>query len=452
MARVNSNASSKSKSSIGRKEGLVDYTATSNNNRYNLRGHRTISAMANKMKDFLNGASSPAEPHSLAPPKGLSDEQGSIYHELAEVVKSRKESNIAPPQIVVITDLAKDLDDLVAMLVLSELHYLRIIELKGFVANLMPAEKRARFGRGALDLLGLQNIPIARGTEGSLEFFEEHEYEFKCDFMADKDVSENWYDLLPRLYKDAAKEDQEIKLLLISSLRDIHFFSRTCEDLLKKVTKEIVIQGGYFMDGDKLTATPNVANNKWDSISSRNFHTWMQDNDIHSTVFTKIAAYETPLTSDFFHELEETGHPIGRYLRGVQLMQDRKFWEAASSPDESKRFAKYMDTEWFLKEKSSWYDSHGPEDTKPVGDEIIPYLTKVIIYDAIAAVGTIGDDALKKLQVLRDVPNEDPKHRIYGIEASDKEPRNSGVHGDKMILVIKALIKGALLRTRVSPS
>lgn len=448
MARVNSNASTKSKGSVGRKEGLgSNDSATSN--RYNLRGHRTLSAMTNKMKGFLNGVPNLALPDPLAPPDGLSIEQSSVYHQLAAVVRARKDNGTLAPQIVVVTDLAKDLDDLVAMLVLSELHRLGVVELKGFVANLMPAEKRARFGRGALDLLGLKHIPIAKGTEGSLEFFEAHEYEFQCDFMAEEDVCENWYDLLPRLYEDAAKKEQKIKLLLISSLRDVYFFSRTYEELLKKVTKEIVIQGGYYIDGDhKLTATPNVANNKWDSISSRNFHTWMQANDMESKVFTKIAAYETPLTSGFFHELEETGHPIGIYLRGIQLIQDRKFWEAASNPDESKRFAKYMDTEWFLKEKSSWYDSHGPEDKKPVGDEIIPYLTKVIIYDAIAAIGTIGDDALEELKVLQDIPVENATHRVYGIEANDKEPRNSGVHGDKMILVIQALIKGALLQNR----
>jgi hypothetical protein len=56
---------------------------------------------------------------------------------------------------VVITDLAKDYDDLAVIIVLKELYRLRFMHLEAFIANLELSRKRAIYGRVALDSLGL---------------------------------------------------------------------------------------------------------------------------------------------------------------------------------------------------------------------------------------------------------------------------------------------------------
>jgi hypothetical protein len=56
---------------------------------------------------------------------------------------------------MVITDLAKDYNDLAAIVVLKELYRLGFVHLKAFIANLELSCKRAIYGRAALDSLGL---------------------------------------------------------------------------------------------------------------------------------------------------------------------------------------------------------------------------------------------------------------------------------------------------------
>jgi hypothetical protein len=66
--------------------------------------------------------------------------------------------------VVVITDVAKDYDDLAAIVVLKELHRLGYVRLEAFIVNLKPARKRAIYLRAALDSLGLQDIPVGVGN------------------------------------------------------------------------------------------------------------------------------------------------------------------------------------------------------------------------------------------------------------------------------------------------
>jgi hypothetical protein len=90
-----------------------------------------------------------------------------------------------PPGVVVISDLAKDYDDLAAMVELKELDRFEIVELEAYIANLEPADMRAIYGRAALDSLGLQHVPIGVGTKASTKKHEEYGYEFDSPFMPD---------------------------------------------------------------------------------------------------------------------------------------------------------------------------------------------------------------------------------------------------------------------------
>lgn len=89
-------------------------------------------------------------------PNGLSRDEFALYEKLLNVVDERAkhsgDSKQPVFQVIAVTDLAKDYDDLLAMMVLKELPRLSV-KLEGFVANLMPSRIRALFGRGALDSL-----------------------------------------------------------------------------------------------------------------------------------------------------------------------------------------------------------------------------------------------------------------------------------------------------------
>lgn len=389
-------------------------------------------------------------------PDGLSLEERAQYETLLKVVAARPALGVKTPRVIVITDLAKDYDDLAAMVVLKELHRLGVVTLLGFVANLMPQEDRVRFGRGALDLLGLHDIPIAQGTSGfppsAKKKHTPFDYEFKCDFMADENderiIKEGMGEkLLHRLFSDAVATKQKLTLVLISSLEDIYAFSTKYTELFKEAVSNIVFQGGYSISPEgNLIADPAANNNRYDIDAAREFHNFIQESGIPSVVYTKVAAFATPLTSVLFDEMAKTHHPLGKHLRHVQVFQDLAFYTTASKEKPEERFAPFMDRKWFLENKTSWFDKNPPDAPYPNGKEVVPYLTKVIVYDALAGLGASGQDALDALEVLTPYNPSPPSiHRVVGFAGPPSDP---GVHPDQMALVLSALLKGSLLTSR----
>jgi hypothetical protein len=383
-------------------------------------------------------------------PQGLSEKERSHYQTLIDLVKDNPKRK--QPHVVVITDLAKDYDDLAAMVVLKELHRLGVIKLLGFIAKLMPAKERAKFGRGALDTLGLEDIPIATGTSGFPEkAHRKHKllpYEFDCDFMVNNDNvggEGSGEILLEKLCKEARKPENKLTLVLISSLEDIYTFSSNHSDLLKDAVGNIVLQGGYTVSPEgNLEPDEAANNNRYDLEAAKKFHAFMKDHLIPSTVYTKVAAFATPLTVDLFTEMAETNHPIGIHLKKVQVLQDLSFYKTASKPEPKDRFASFMDQKWYLENKTSWFDAKENEGKPyPKDEEVIPWLTKVVIYDALAALGASGSDALDALKVLTHNDAQPPSiHQIVGFAGPPSDP---GIDPEQMASVLSAFLKGSLL-------
>jgi len=284
-------------------------------------------------------------------PKDLSEEQVEVYRSLRRVHDARERNGTRPSRVFVISDIAKDCDDLVAWIILKELHRFNIIELVGFIANLKPTYQRARYGRGALDALGLKNIPIAQGLDAVTKAgHKAQDHEFKdCTFMAPEGTEfESGEDLLYSVLADAKTHKYQIQLLLISSLTDIAKFSQIFPKLLTAQVSEINMQGGYTVDSeDRVTKIENAANNSFDPVSAKIFHNFISDHKIKTTVYTKVAALaQLPIFSRFFQELKDIGHVLGKRLFRFHRRQEINFYEIACNDDPTKRFQPWMDKGW----------------------------------------------------------------------------------------------------------
>jgi hypothetical protein len=389
-------------------------------------------------------------------PTGLTRDERGVYEILIESLKTRVANGQKPPHLAVITDLAKDYDDLTAMVLMRELHRLGLVKLEGFVANLQPAQERARFGRGALDHLGLRNVPIAVGSRGSIKEHKVASYEFEdCPFMAPKSTKfEDGQVLLERIFKTAVREQRKLTLVLLSSLMDINRFTTAHPSLLKEAVANISIQGGMYFDASgNLKADGAAANNDFSMVDAEEFTTKIQTAHIPSTVYTKHAAFATKVPAAFFGELGDSGHPIGVHLRQVQLAQDLKFYSDCLDP--KTRYREFMTPEWYLQNKSTWFENH-PHDEKleayPNLEEVVDYLSVAVLYDALAGLGAVGADVLNALGVLKLPLGGDAIHRIVGTESGSKKAGNlvtdPGIHAKKMRTVIEALLKGSLLSSQ----
>ncbi|KAK0111217.1 hypothetical protein ONS95_001591 [Cadophora gregata] len=411
------------------------------------------------VQEPLDGPYEPIDPRI---PKGLTQEEGSFYEGLITIVKDReqqfKRDGIdRKPYIVTITDLAKDYDDLMAMMCLKEFDRMGVIQIEGFVANLKPAEERALFGRGALDSLGRSDLPIGIGSIGDAQRQLNnylHEFDNTEDFIAPKSTKlPQGQELLKKIFTESLAKDKKLTVLTISSLMDIAQFSREHTKLLKNGTANVVLQGGYRMINDKLVPDPAAANNRFDLEGAATFHKFMQDYDIPSTAWTKVAANATPIYSSLFEFLDETGHPLGRYLRGVQTSQELNFYARCCSDHP---FAPHMTQDWAVKTKSTWFAAgHEPDEEYPLGEAMLPYFTKVIAYDALAVVGASGEDVLEKFGIVKPLKKrtdaEHPLHHIIGIPKTDGAgdeaglPEEENLDGRQMGIAISALMKGSIL-------
>ncbi|PBP25966.1 inosine/uridine-preferring nucleoside hydrolase [Diplocarpon rosae] len=405
-------------------------------------------------KDTLDGPYRPKT--SLKIPEGLTQAEGQFYEGLVQVLKIRqartsRDGIDRTPHIVTITDLAKDYDDLMALMCLKELHRMDIVQLEGFVANLMPAKRRALFGRGALDSLGLSKIPIGIGSVGDpLRELDNYSHEFDNTerFVApDKTSLEEGQKLLRDIFEKETLEKKKLTVLTISSLMDVANFSQEEPDLLRHGVSNVILQGGYRLVDKKLVPDPAAANNCFDIKGAELFHEFMQRNNISSTAWTKVAANATPIFSSLFEFLHNTGHPLGLYLRSVQMSQEVAFYDRCCS---GRPFAPHMTQEWAVKNKTTWFAAgHEPDEPVPLGEAMLPYFTKVIGYDALAVVGASGEDILRCFDIIRPLKKrqdaDHPLHHLVGIPSVDGLPEEANLDGEKMGVAISALMKGSIL-------
>jgi hypothetical protein len=417
-------------------------------------------------------------------PFGLTTQEQGVYHTLIRAMK--RQAGQAPPRVVVITDLGKDYDDLAAMVVLKELHRLGLIKLEGFIANLHPPKTRAQLGRCVLDLLGLEDIPIAWGEEAEARTGMQkppHDYEFGlCDFLKpDSDFVMTPYDqdkanrpggieiesgvkFLDRLVQstiqkpgEAAK--QKLTFLLISSLADIATYAKREPEHLAAVTENIILQGDYSIEQaptpQHSILIPNLqaANNGFDVQSSSEFHAYMGNHHIPSVVFTKVAAIAASMSTEVFDQLAGTTHPIGIHLQKIQSIQDTRFYDNACN---GPRHMPHMNQDWFLSTKTRYFQEYSEDDPrpKPVQAEVLQYVN-LLLYDALAALGTLPRDVLRQLDVLDPrQPFLNEEHSIHNIigkaempakDGKEKVPKDTGIKPENMKLAITALLKGSLL-------
>ena len=392
----------------------------------------------------------------------LSYKEQRLYDILLEFAQARKVNHVPVPRVVVITDLAKDYDDLAAMVVLKELHRLGLIKLEAFIANFEPARKRALYGRGALDSLGLHDVPIGVGTKASTKDYEEYCYEFEAPFMPDektftpnkKNFFEDGFELLDQVFDQAIEEDQKLICVLISSLTDIAGYTKA---YLEKAVARVYMQGGYSISAKDIpTPWDDAANNMVDMPAAETFHKHLEN--IPSDVYTKVAAYETKIPASIFNDLGDMEHPIGKDLQSRYQRQGLQYYKTACGPTPFNDITQQK----FLDKFCGFYERHPPgtltkngtplpEDGTPLPDpdtnEIIPYLTKGLLYDTLPALATGGDDLLAVLGVLdiESMANQTSIHKVIGTRrVRDDLSDIPNINPQQMAFVISTVLKVGL--------
>ncbi|KAG4427619.1 hypothetical protein IFR05_016899 [Cadophora sp. M221] len=102
-----------------------------------------------------------------------------------------------------------------------------------------------------------------------------------------------------------------------------------------------------------------------------------------------------------------------------------------------------MTQDWAVKTKSTWFAAgHEPDEPYPEGEDMLPYFTKVIGYDALAVVGASGEDVLQHFGIVKPLKKrldaEHPLHHIVGIPKTDGVDDEDGLPEEENLDALQA--------------
>ncbi|KAJ2894876.1 uncharacterized protein MKZ38_007125 [Zalerion maritima] len=459
--------------------------------------------------DSLSCQDLPQEIEKAFPGGRKHDPEGyKIYMKLMDALKNRPKG--AKPRILVITDIEQDYDDLFAIIFLSEMHRLGVVEIAGCVANHGPDDlqkQRAYMLRYVLDLLNLASVPVAIGSVGShpAEERSKFSYELRNKIFIDegKKSLEKQYrkqleeqgkmlgtdeeeqfehgkvpdgeELIGQLAKETGNSKQPLTVLLLSSLQDITQYLEKQEEAeiqknaekqeddrkqevgkaLRKNFKIFVSQGGYEVSDDGKDVKPNGNRNmEFNMVAAEKYTKLLGQYDLPSDTWTRNLASACLQDYQLIKDARTCG-PIGKHINWIWLRQEFLFnWSAFNA-----FYLPALTPDWYVRTKLSISDPDQIKDTlrePPLFANLVKSGTlEVIVYDGYAALGTIGDDVLGALGVFKPdtiAPHNKPpyKHRIFGKGAAAGKPEHvDGVDTAQAVGVFRAFFLGALRATKV---
>lgn len=296
--------------------------------------------------------------------------------------------------LVIITDPGQDLDDEMTFILLRCLQGIGLVDVLCVVTNLHPSFKRALLCRGALDMLGMLDVPVGYGSDGG-DTAGKHQDDFvKTAPYMPSVTSQQAFSLpagrtlLYRVFEEAPPKS--LSLCLISSLKDAALFLRDNEALFVAKVKEVTIMGGVkFPIAKGQRMEPDSAhNNEFDRAGAEFFYERCQVLGIPLIIVSRTVAYACPVPRQIYDDLAQSGSPIGWRLRNAQRASIESLWKRAASSDPATRMGLPLrcDKEWFKKTFCAGdvgVDIRGPND--PIWDMVKSFN----MYDSIALIAAI---------------------------------------------------------------
>lgn len=258
------------------------------------------------------------------------------------------------PELVIVGDFGKDPDDEHALLCTIGAQQNGEALLSAVVANLVPAEQRARIAQGLLNATGAV-APVGVGTSCNVQG-NIRDYEIKVAYMAPHPPVVSGLQVLSEALENAP--DQSLTLVLNSGLTDTQELIRTRPDLVRTKLARVAIMGGVQVDGDRVALdvhgrmTPDTAaNNMFDPLAAREVYAWLQEEKVPLSILTREAALACTFRFDFYDQLAATKSLIGQSLHDRQQPALNALWAEACAPlgtKERGNLPDRCDRQWFI--------------------------------------------------------------------------------------------------------
>ena len=361
-----------------------------------------VKMLAEKLKGEIDRSSS----SSSAIPVGSSDEVA------YQPGPSQSESKGTP--VIVITDIGRDVDDEMALVLLSSLKRKRILNPIAVVTTLAPQEDRANLARGSLDTLAMATVPVGVGGRGGLDenvdlevyaadhsTFHRPARTSKTGESKHASIHDSGIELILDALEQA--EPKTVRVLILASMSDVAMIVEEHEDIFVEKVSEVVIMGGVEPLLSSEILTPDTAyNNNCDMESARLVYTKCQELRIPTVTLSRWAAYGCPVRPCLLDELAKTkrksrlgsfstlwqSHSISltdMIASNVQRMSKHsldQLWRKVILPDNHpgrEKLPSRCNTQWFME---TFCDSN--EIPHPLPESPWTQVKKLNMYDPLA--------------------------------------------------------------------
>jgi hypothetical protein len=253
--------------------------------------------------------------------------------------------------VIVFTDIGRDVDDEMALVVLSALKRKGKLNPIAVISTLSPVKERANLARGSLDTMGMADVPVGIGGCGGVADGVDLEVYEADHARPSPSIAECGMELVCQALESVPHKSAQI--ICLASLSDTAMLIEEHQELFTSKVKEVVIMGGVMPMDSSETLTPDTAyNNNCDMQAAQYVYQRCQELGVPTATLSRWAAYGCPIRPKLMDELAKTKHMVAANIRRKSKHSLNQLWNKVILPPDHPRREKLparCDVRWFYK-------------------------------------------------------------------------------------------------------
>eukprot|EP00986_Skeletonema_menzelii_P016478 scaffold14761_cov142-Skeletonema_menzelii.AAC.1 len=249
--------------------------------------------------------------------------------------------------VIVFTDIGRDVDDEMALVLLSALRKKHLLNPKAVIATLSPEKDRANLARGSLDVLGMADVPVGIGGSGGAA--KDLEVYKAVHSRSSETIEDCGINLACNVLRKA--KPNSVQIICLASLSDLAVLIKDHEELIISKVKEVVVMGGVLPIDSHDKLLPDTAyNNNCDMEAAKFVYESCQKLRVPTVTLSRWTAYGCPVRPELLDELARTEHMVATNIRKKSKESIDQLWKKVVLPPNDpgrEKLPSRCDAKWF---------------------------------------------------------------------------------------------------------
>mmetsp|Transcript_5047 Transcript_5047/g.7871 ORF Transcript_5047/g.7871 Transcript_5047/m.7871 type:complete len:765 (-) Transcript_5047:3537-5831(-) len=345
--------------------------------------------------------------------------------------------------VIVFTDIGRDVDDEMALVLLSALRRKHLLDPKAVIATLSPVRDRANLARGSLDVLGMADVPVGIGGSGGA--VKDLEVYKAVHSRSSESIEDCGITLACNVLKKA--NSKSVQILCLASLSDLAVLIKDHEELFISKVKEVVVMGGLLPIDSHDKLVPDTAyNNNCDMEAARFVYESCQELCVPTVTLSRWTAYGCPMRPELLDELARTEHMVATNIRKKSKESIDQLWKKVVLPPDDpgrEKLPSRCDAKWFYK------TFIGKELPAELPTSVWNDVEKLNMYDPLAVLMCVSSYRSTHFRCTEKVVNE-VSHLVVGVCEQENGIRNRKALFDEYSALFLYAMQASLYEPKIN--